>query len=752
MLYLEPPYLIVNGVTIFRDHADHEQLYFMPAAPRLTTLVDPASKKRIPQFQLIKYRGRAGNGGFLNFDCNLGLEQGELEAIRDEARRQLRLRGTPRLAPVPLLDGTVKLMLLGKQTGDAAEQDTAAPQFVLKVSHHNKPALYGINQAGFSVALDQEGVSVLEQAMQGEMSPLLVVYSLDYLALRPAYSVRLKVDWDRVQKHFDEHFGANTWFFSADIDKAVDELVDSRAILLEADTFVPEGEDADGVIGRRDEALNQVRDMITEAFFEPSLDPYKEEEDGWDKAAGFLERLAPMNMYRGRNALFTYSKRDYTRIDRKSLNVNISERTTVKRTIHPQGHLAGITRIIRDQGLDLGKFIIPVELDDKWFERRRVVARSRANFDEDGIATISVRMQYGDEPKNVVLDSPTASGAVDWASVIRDGAMQRDVQVSYTVNFKNADGSERPVSLTSPARMTDVENLEVNPRELYAVTPVPIVALNFPFRQYPTVEVRTRYVDAANRINLADNFLLTERAPEALWKLFSLDPQRTGFEYKLVYRAANNKDVEMPWVAADDERVIVRDPFPKKRTLELTPGVSWLEVERVFVDVAYADKANRIDEEQSFEFTEEDRATKTFVVDLRNPDLRRVAYNVTILFKDGRVLEVPRSYTLERRVIVQTTMRGHRIVAVSPAAGDFVRKRVKEMLVELRYEDLANGVSFNDQLSFAAPGDRGHFEFDFVDESRTAYEYQVRYKFTNGLSRTVPWRLAASDELLVPVG
>lgn len=752
MLYLEPPYLIVDGVTIFRDHADREQLYFMPPAPRLTMLTDPASKKRIPQFQLIKYRGRAGNGGFLNFDCNLGLEQGELEAIRDEARRQLRLRGTPRLAPVPLVDGSVKLMLLGKQTGDAAEQDTATPQFVLKISHHAKPSLYGTNQAGFSVALDQEGVTVLEQAMQGEMSPLLVVYSLDYLALRPAYSVRLKIDWDRVQKHFNEHFGANTWFFSAEIDKTVDELIDQRAIVLEADTFVPEGEDADGVIGRRDEALNQVRDMITEAFFEPSLDPFKEEEDGWDKAAGFLERLAPMNMYRGRNALFTYRKTDYTRIDRKALNINISERTTVKRTIHPQGHMAGITRIIRDQDLDLGKFIIPVDLDDKWFERRRVVARSRANFEDDGIATISVRLQYGGEPKNVVLDSAAAVGTVDWASVIAGGAMQRDVQVSYSVNFKHADGSERPIALTSPPRITDVENLEINPRELYAITHVPVVALNFPWRLYPTVEVRTRYKDAANRINIADSFLLTERAPETLWKFFMLDPQRTGFEYKLVFRAANHKDVEMPWVESDDERVIVRDPFPKKRTLDIAPSFNWAEVSRAFVDVAYKDAANRIDEEQSFEFTEEDQATRSFVVDLRNPDLRRVTYNVTVLFKDGRLLEAPRSSTLDRRVIVHAAMRGHRIVSVSPAAGDFVRKRVKEMLVDLRYEDLANGVAFNDQLSFTAPGDRGHFEFDFVDPTRTAYEYQVRYKFTNGLTRTVPWRLAAADDLLVPIG
>lgn len=752
MLYLEPPYLIVNGVMIFRDHADKEQLYYLPAAPRLTLLTDPVSRQRIPQFQLIKYRGRAGNGGFLNFDCNLGLDEDELAEVRDEARRQLRLRGTPRIAPVPLVDGTVKLMLLGKQTGDEAEAESPTPQFVLKIDHHTKPSLYGSNQAGFSVALDQEGVTVLEQAMQGEMSPLLVVYSLDYLGLRPAYNVRLKIDWDRVQKHMNERFGVNTWVFSADIDKTVDELVESRAIVLEADTFVPEGEDADGVIGRRDEALNQVRDMITEAFFTPSLDPYKEEEDGWDKAASFLERLAPMNQYGGRNALFSYSKTDYTRIDRKSLDVNIRERTTVKRTIHPQGHLAGITRVIEQQGLDLDKFIIAVDLDDEWFERRRVTARSRASFEEDGIATISVRMQYGDEPKNVVLDSPTAIGSVDWASLISDGVMQRDVQMSYQVNFKNADSSERPISLSSTRRTVDVELLEINPRELYAVVPVPIVALNFPWRQYPTLEVRTRYVDQASGINIADSFLLTERAPEALWKFFALDPARTGFQYKLVYRAANHKDIEMPWVETDEERVIARDPFPKKRTLDIAPSFNWAEVDRAFVDVSYRDPANGIDEEASFEFTEAEPETKSFTVDLRNPDLRKVAYSVTVMFKDGRLLEIPRSYTLDRRVIVHANMRGHRIIAVSPAAGDFVRKRVKEMLVELRYQDLANGVSFSDQLSFGAPGDRGHFEFDYIDETRTAYEYQVRYKFSNGLSRLMPWKPAAADELLVPVG
>ena len=225
--------------------------------------------------------------------------------IRRELRSREHLTDDPAFSPVLLEDGTVKLMLFGKQSGDPSATDTPDAQFVLKIDHHAKPALYGNNQAAFSVQLDQEGVTVLEKAMQGEMSPIGVVYSLEYLALRPAYNVRLSINWERVQKHMEEHFGVNSLIFSAGIDKIVDELVDDRVIVLEADTFVPEGDDEEGVTtGRRDQAMNQVREMITDAFFTPSLDPYQEKEDGWDKAANFFERIGQMHANGGQGALF----------------------------------------------------------------------------------------------------------------------------------------------------------------------------------------------------------------------------------------------------------------------------------------------------------------------------------------------------------------------------------------------------------------------------------------------------------------
>ena len=449
MLYLNPPFYIIDGVSIYPDHADPLQFYYLPVAPKLTRIKDEATGQIVPQIEIIKYRGKAGNGGFLNFDVNIGVDQNKLDIISGKLSSAARLHDKPKLAPIPVIDGSVKMMLFGMQTGDKPSTDPSKPNFVTKIDQNGKPSLYGDNQAAFSVSLDQYGVTVLDKSILGEVSPIGVVYSLDYLALRPAYSVRLHADWDRVQKHLEEKFSADSLIFSTDIDKVVDELVESRAIVIEADTFVPEGEDTSSIIKNKDQALNEVRDMVTDAFFKPSLDPVKKEEDGWDKALDAFGRSI-MIASRGPGACFSYQKTDMTRIDKKTLNVNISERTTVRRSIYPQGHLSGIWRDLTNEGLKLEDFIISVDLDDPWFARRKVDVNSRASFEDDSISSINVKLTYGNEPKNVLLESSGAKGSVDWQSTIESGSMKRETIVSYKVNFKGVNGTERPIALNSP--------------------------------------------------------------------------------------------------------------------------------------------------------------------------------------------------------------------------------------------------------------------------------------------------------------
>lgn len=754
MLSLDPPFNIINGVSLLPDHLDKLHYYYQPINPNLSFEKDATTGKRIPKIQVIKYRGRAGNGGSLSFDVNLGIEQSALDDIKAELKRIDRLPAQPRLSPVPLVDGSVKMMLFGAQSGDTPPGDATGPKFVLKINHNVKPELYGHNQAAFSVQLDQEGVTMLEKALQGEMSPIGVVYSLDYLGLRSAYAVRLNVDWDRVQKHMDEHFGASGFFSSVEIDKAVDELVDKRVIVLEADTFVPEGEDASGIISRRDQALNEVRDMITNAFFEPSLNPVKPAQDGWDRASFVAQRASSIATTGGWGAVasFSYRKMDYKRMDRKILNVTMSERTTVKRSIYPQGHLTGLFRVLKQEGLDPQGFIIPVDLDDKWFERRRVEVSTGANFEEDAIGSVNVSLRYGNEPKNVILGPTAAKKSVDWGSIITNDAMQWEVPYSYKVTFKGVDSTERPVTLTSAEQKVTVENLEITPRELYSIVPIPIMALPpFPWKRFPNVEVQTRYTDEAHGIRISDSFLLNEQEQEKTWKLFIIDPQRKQFQYKLVYRAANNKDITMPWVTTDAEQIIVRDPYPQKRTLLVVPLFNWDLVERAFVDVSYTDKPNGVSESQSFEFNIDDVATQSFSVDLHNPDARLVAYQVTVLFRDGHMAEVPQSFTRQNRVIIRDDMKGHKIALVRPVAGDFAKKKAKKMTVELRYEDAANGLSFNDVFNFDEQSLNGlaYFEYDYAD--KLAYEYRTTVRFLNGMSKVTTWQKTSLDELIVPI-
>ncbi len=110
MIYLDPPLHMIEGVSVFRDHADPLQWYYLPVAPHVTSVDDPASGQSIPQLQVIRFRGEAGSGGFLNFDVDLGIDPYRLEDVAREIKSLESLSDRPRLAPVPLIDGSVKLL------------------------------------------------------------------------------------------------------------------------------------------------------------------------------------------------------------------------------------------------------------------------------------------------------------------------------------------------------------------------------------------------------------------------------------------------------------------------------------------------------------------------------------------------------------------------------------------------------------------------------------------------------------------
>ncbi|MFT3861567.1 hypothetical protein [Micropruina sp.] len=756
MLYLDAPFHTIDGVAVFGDHADRQQWYYLPGVPRIATV------NGLPQLSLIKFKGTAGTGGFLNVDVDLGLDPDVVDELAGRIAAIENLPEPPRLAQLPVIDGTVRMMLFDAETpvpvppGGAQPQpapvDPDALKFVLKLSHAAKPALYGDNRAAFSVQLTHEGITTLEQAMRGVLSPIGIVYSLDFLGMRPAYHVSVHADWDLIQKHLEEHEEFSLpLVYQSSIDKFVDSLVESRAIEIKADTFVLE-EDGSAVIARRDQAMDDIRDMITETFFEPTLDPI-DSSDAADKGVRTAGRIMQAIASAGasENCMFRRREVDVTRIESKRLDVTMSERITIKRTVYPQGHLSGLFRTLTDQGLPLDQFVTEVDLDDPWFERRRLKVIARAEWASDQVRSISVLMSYGGEVQSLLLTSAQPEAEVSWSSRLVGGGMAREVELTYTVNFAGVDGTERPISLTSQPQTVLVDAIEIDPRELYSISPVPVVALSYPWDRYPNVEVELSYADPAEGIAQDDVLLLNSTATEQTWPMFVRNPELATGRFRVTHRAVDQRDLVGQWGDIESERIIVRDPYPNGLILDVVPVLNWTVVKRAFVDLSYTDLEHNIVEQESFEFSATAEATQQFKVRLADVTRRDVDYRVTFVNADGSVVEVPPSVTAGRRITVRADMLGHRLVRVRSAPdADFAGAKVRELTVELRYTDTAAGIEVADRVQFHAAGESDAFEFDYVDATRTGFEYRVTTTFTNNLSRTRDW--APSDESDLVVG
>lgn len=765
MLYLKPPFNIIEGVAVFGDHANERQFYFMPAMPKLTTIRDPAVGMDVPQIQLIKFRGDAGNGGFLTFEVNLAVDQDRLDSIALELKRLYRLKDSPIMAPVVLEDGTVRLMILGKETpappapGQPPPADEPPSRFVVKIEHAAKPALYGDNQAVFSVELDESGVQLIEESMKGELLPIGVVYSLDFFALRPAFTVKVTADWNRVQTHLDESFKVGIMFASVEIDKVVDKLIEDRVVVIDVDSFLPEGEDTGSWVGRRDQAINDFKDMVLNTFFTPSLEPMRPEKDDWDKYGDTAERVGLLAATGGLGGMcsFSYTKREMTRIDQKRLNLTMNERVTVMRSMYPQASIKGLGRILpRDAAgnVDLSRFVQEVTLDDDWFEKRQLKAHALVNFDNDSVDSINATLTYDGRPRTVRLTKADASGALQWNSVVVNNVMTRPVEYEYRVNFKDVDTSERPGVVVSPKMTTVGDEFEISPRgeQLYYMDDIQIGADLLPWDRFPNVSVEVRYADAENGIRLSDSFILSQAKRDATWKRFRLDPELDQYEVRITYLAADHRDIVVDWRTTNEERLLIRDPRPSKRTVQVVPAVSWSLVAMVLVDLRYIDETNGVDEQRTLSFmdTEQERLPKVFSVNLVDPAQRLIRYAPTILLKDNRMIAVPPSMTSASTLIVRADMTGHRIVVVQPAEADFAGRGISRLEAAPSYVDSEAGLSFEDRFTFNSEKIVEFFEYDYVAAERSSYTCKVTIVYANGLVQERDLGRLNGDKLVLP--
>jgi hypothetical protein len=271
MLLLGSKSMTIDGITVFFDHADPSQFWYLPGPVRIARRREDDRAS----FTFIKYKpaavaGGAKGGGFVTFEVNLKLDTEQERRILSKLRSVS--RGKPKLALVPFDEGTVQCIALNIQ-GAGGTAATAATEgtfnAVEKILGASVPSLHGDNSAAFSLTLSQEGATILEEAFKKGTSPIGVIYDLKFTGMRPALSVKITADFKRVYDQFSASLNAQVYFVQAGIDAGFEKLVQDGVIKIEVINFTGD----DDLKEQQTWALNFFKDTLLNDWFKPTLTP-----------------------------------------------------------------------------------------------------------------------------------------------------------------------------------------------------------------------------------------------------------------------------------------------------------------------------------------------------------------------------------------------------------------------------------------------------------------------------------------------
>jgi hypothetical protein len=273
MLLFSSGTFTTGGITVFPDHADPNQFWYLPGPVTLARMPDSDE----PQFLLIMYAPDVTAGGikgvgFLNLTLALRLSDDTQERIIGQIRTQFPDVSEPRLAPVPFDEGTVQVVALDLQ-GSGGTAAAAAPPGTFEAVEHIlgavTPELFGDNDALFALTLSEDGASILEQAFEDGMAPVGGIYNLKFTGVRPALDVKITADLKRVYDSFSVGLTAEVYWVSAGIDATFEKLRQDGVIKVEVVNLTTDAANSE----KEQWALSLFKDQILAQWFQPTLSP-----------------------------------------------------------------------------------------------------------------------------------------------------------------------------------------------------------------------------------------------------------------------------------------------------------------------------------------------------------------------------------------------------------------------------------------------------------------------------------------------
>jgi hypothetical protein len=770
MLLFSSDSLVVNGITVFPDHKDANQFWYLPGPVGLETM-DGSTE---PQFLLIMYAPDVATSGiqgtgFLNVTLSLKLSDDNHEAILGQIRTQFPNADNPLLSPVSFDDGTVQVVALDLQGsgGTTAPPGNASGVAVEHILGASNPELFGNNDALFALTLSEEGATILEQAFQDGMAPVGGIYNLKFTGVLPALDVKITADLKRVYESFSVDLTAQAYFVSAGIDATFEKLRQDGSIQIEVVNLTTDASGTD----RENWALNLFKDQILATWFQPSLGPATE------AAADAQSVNIPTRA--GTTTGTTTPPPTVTQPPHTTgmgSSGSSSSMTNPQTTTHPTGMSStgtssgaasgsGTTASgagASGSGSGASGGVTPPKPAVSTPPTAPAPPVPAAGGSQSGVSANPLTNALKSLPGTA---SAASSAASPFSVALRLKFVSQDEQKTVTYEFNQMSAVQRTYApqgyfglllqgIDQSKHFLKVDGTDpffnhfaitVNPPKDFAG----IGLLN--------AHVAVDYGDPSSQNPVKHNeFAFTPTTATAqTWDVFEGLIQRTQFNYTADYKF----DPESGWIGEQtaytlptvttENRVLNLDPYDFLGFLQVSVSADRIDpnlVDRIEVPLQY--QATSGWQTSTTIIVKPGGAPQFWKLRLADKNVRTYTYSTNCYLKDGTLISTPQTSSTASAIIVSDPFIGAISLTLQPA---FSAATYSMAIVELSYQDTAHNYSFRTTIQIPAgttnvPGVR----IPLIDRSLNSYQYRFTFITTTNQQQQGSY-ITATDPLVVVI-
>lgn len=570
MLDLARPLQSVEGLVLYRDHADPGLVYYLP--DEIGLAVGRDGEPDLLQQIFFPDEAVTGSadvstavGSILSLGVTCVVSRQRLERARSA------LGAGTRLVMPPWEDGTVDLLLLDAPTGAVGSSPGGAERAVRSVAGSRRPSLSDGTLAGlFHARLDRVGTALVAASLTGGAADTSgILYDLSYSALAPEIALRMSADLDACAEAIRAGLGVQVYYVGADVSATFATMRENGTITVDLISPVADAE-AQKLV---DQAVQDFYDTLMRELFRPTLAPA--EMAGMPTGSGTVS-AAPVRLS------FAYSRGERSR----TVSVDYRKRSAIRRTHNPAAHLRTLGTLV-----DPARRVQRVPLSAAWREPHVEVAAPSAFEKDPALLAVEAVLWRGEDGVLAEADArdgglrmPAATLALaDFAFAADDAEPRQLTYVSLPggatfyrwqarMTFAPEPGVDSPAQIWSAPHETSSADLDLFPAVL---TPCRRLSVRLGAGHDDSLEaVRVDVVASSPGIGeIARRTLTVDHATPAVeWAVRRSAGTAIVLEETRTYRYAGGRHVTLPPAVLVDPELVVNSPFAAP--VELTPIVS----------------------------------------------------------------------------------------------------------------------------------------------------------------------------------